>query len=427
MNDWWIVAISLFFSALCSGLEIAFNSLNRLQLEVELTKNTFSAKIIRIFLRNKSYFISSLLLGNNIALVIYGMSMARIIGPWASSILPSALSNEFMTLLIQSILSTLLVLLVGEFFPKVLFRINPNAILSFFACPTLFCYCLLYPLTWLYTGISELLIKYVFRINIEKEEYHFSTVDLNDFIAEYADADDADQDMKQEIQLFQNVMEFRSVKLRECMVPRNEIDAINKTDTVEQVKAHMAETKHSKLIIYSENIDNIVGYVHLNDVVRTIADGRKATASDIMRHIDFFPETYTADRLLKHFVQKHQGVAVVVDEFGGTSGIVSVEDIVEEIFGEIDDEYDVEDDLQKSLGEGVFQFSARLEIDYLNDTYKLDLPASDDYETLAGMIIHYCENIPEQGSEFVIGNYRFKILKATGVKLNEVEVVKLHN
>ena len=427
MNDWWIVAISLFFSALCSGLEIAFNSLNRLQLEVELTKNTASAKVIGLFLKNKSHFITSLLLGNNIALVIYGMSMARILEPVAIWMLPSALTNEILVLIIQTIISTLLVLLVGEFFPKVLFRINPNAVLSFFAFPTFLFYCILFPLTWLYTGVSELLIKYVFRIKLDKEEYHFSTIDLNDFIAEYADAEDADQDMKQEIQLFQNVMEFRSVKLRECMVPRNEIDAISMADSVEDVKARMTETKHSKLIIFSENIDNIVGYVHINDVVRCIADGRKTTASEIMRHIDFFPETYAANRLLKHFVQKHQGVAVVVDEFGGTSGIVTVEDVVEEIFGEIDDEYDVEDDLQKTLEDGSYHFSARLEIDYLNDTYKLDLPVSDDYETLAGMIIHYCENIPEEGEELVIGDYRFKILKATGVKLDEVELRRVHN
>lgn len=427
MNDWCIVAISLFFSALCSGLEIAFNSLNRLQLEVELTKNTASARVIGLFLKNRSLFITSLLLGNNIALVVYGISMARILEPFALWMLPSALSNEILVLLIQTIISTLLVLVAGEFFPKVLFRINPNAILAFFAFPTFFFYCVLFPLTLLYTAISEMLIKYLFRIKMDKEEYHFSTVDLNDFIAEYADAEDADQDMQQEIQLFQNVMEFRSVKLRECMVPRNEIDAVVMTDTVEQVKEHMTESKHSKLIIYSQNIDNIVGYVHLNDVVRSIADGRKATASDIMRHIDFFPETYMANKLLEHFVQKHQGVAVVVDEFGGTSGIVTVEDVVEEIFGEIDDEYDVEDDLQVVLGEGQYQLSARLEIDYLNDTYKLDLPVSDDYETLAGMIIHYCESIPEQGEELVIGNYRFRILKATGVKLDEVELKKIHN
>lgn len=427
MNDWWIVAISLFFSALCSGLEIAFNSLNRLQLEVELTKNTASARIIGLFLKYRSLFITSLLLGNNITLVIYGMSMARILEPVAVWMLPSALNNEILVLLIQTIISTLLVLLVGEFFPKVLFRINPNAILAFFAFPTFFFYCLLFPLTWLYTGISELLIKYVFRIKMDKEEYHFSTVDLNDYIAEYADAEDADQDMQQEIQLFQNVMEFRSVKLRECMVPRNEIDAIPLTTTIEEVKNRLSETKHSKLIIFSENIDNIVGYVHLNDVVRSIADGRKVTASDIMRHIDFFPETFAANRLLKHFVQKHQGVAVVVDEFGGTSGIVSVEDVVEEIFGEIDDEYDDENDLQKVMGEGTYQFSARIEIDYLNDTYKLDLPVSDDYETLAGMVIHYCESIPKQGEELVIGNYRFKILKATGVKLDEIELKQIRN
>ena len=211
------------------------------------------------------------------------------------------------------------------------------------------------------------------------------------------------------------------------MVPRNEIDAIPLTSSIEEVKNHLFETKHSKLIIFSESIDNIVGYVHLNDVVRSIADGRKVTASDIMRHIDFFPETFAANHLLKHFVQKHQGVAVVVDEFGGTSGIVTVEDVVEEIFGEINDEYDEENDLQEDLGYGTYQFSARLEIDYLNDAFKLDLPVSDDYETLAGMVIHYCESIPKQGEELVIGNYHIKILKATGGKLDEIELKQIHN
>ncbi len=423
MNSWTIVAITLFFSALCSGLEIAFNSINRLQLEVELTKNTFSAKIIRLFLKDQSRFITSLLLGNNIALIIYGMSMSQIldtpVNHWLQAI---SFDNDFMVLLVKTVFATLLVLLAGEFLPKMLFRINPNAILSFFALPTFIVYCLLYPLILVYTGISEFVIRYVLRLKVDRQEYKFSTVDLNDYIAEYADPEEADEDMQQEIQLFQNVMEFRSVKLRECMGPRNEIEFVKQTDTIAAVKARFEETKHSKLIVTGEGIDDIVGYVHLNDVVRAIAEHLDVTMDDLVRTIDFFPETYTADRLLKHFIQKRQGVAAVVDEFGGTAGIVTMEDVVEEIFGEIDDEYDVEDEVERTIDDNTFVFSARLEIDYLNDNYKLDLPVSDDYETLAGMILHYCESIPEPGELLEIGNYRVRILKASNMKLDEVEL-----
>ena len=422
MNHWIVVVITLFFSALCSGLEIAFNSINRLQLEVELTKNSFSAKLIRLFFKNQSRFITSLLLGNNIALIIYGMSMSQLLLPVAQWMLPVSIENDFMILLVQTVLATLLVLLVGEFLPKMLFRINPNAILSFFALPTFVCYCLLYPLILIYTGVSEFIIRYVLHLKVDRQEYKFSTVDLNDFIAEYADPNEADEDMQQEIQLFQNVMEFRSVKLRECMGPRNEIESVKLTDSIDAVKVRFEETKHSKLIVIGEGIDDIVGYIHLNDVVRAIAEHREATMNDLVRPIDFFPETYTADRLLKHFIQKRQGVAAVVDEFGGTAGIVTMEDVVEEIFGEIDDEYDVEDEVEKQVDDNTFVFSARLEIDYLNDTYKLDLPGSEDYETLAGMILHYCESIPAVGEVLEIGHYRVKILKASHMKLDEVEL-----
>lgn len=423
MGSWIVVVVTLFFSALCSGLEIAFNSINRLQLEVDLTKSTFSAKLIRLFLKDQSRFITSLLLGNNIALIIYGMSMSQIldapINHWLQAI---SLDNDFMILLVKTVLATLLVLLVGEFLPKMLFRINPNAILSFFAFPTFVCYCLLYPLILVYTGISEFIIRYVLRLKVDREEYKFSTVDLNDYIAEYADTQEADEDMQQEIQLFQNVMEFRSVKLRECMGPRNEIESVKLSDSIDAVKARFEETKHSKLIVIGESIDDIVGYVHLNDVVRAIAEHLDVTMDDLVRTIDFFPETYTADRLLKHFIQKRQGVAAVVDEFGGTAGIVTMEDVVEEIFGEIDDEYDVEEEVERVIDDNTFLFSARLEIDYLNDTYKLDLPVSDDYETLAGMILHYCESIPVQGEELTIDKYRVKVLKASHMKLDEVEL-----
>ena len=423
MDSWLVVFVTLFFSALFSGLEIAFNSINRLQLEVELTKNTYSARIISLFLKNQSRFITSLLLGNNIALIIYGMNMAQILDApvvrWLQAI---SCDYDVLILLVKTILATLLVLLVGEFLPKMLFRINPNAILSFFAFPTFLCYCLLYPLILLYTGISEFIIRHILHLKVDRQEYKFSTVDLNDYITEYADTEEADEDMQQEIQLFQNVMGFRSVKLRECMGPRNEIESVRLTDSIETVKSRFEETKHSKLIVTGEGIDDIVGYVHLNDVVLAIAEHREATLQDLLRPIDFFPETYTADRLLKHFIQKHQGVAAVVDEFGGTAGIVTMEDVVEEIFGEIDDEYDVEEEVERAVDDETYVFSARLEIDYLNDTYKLNLPVSDDYETLAGMILHYCESIPKQGEELNIGNYRVKILKASNIKLDEVEL-----
>lgn len=425
MSSWTIVAVTLLLSALCSGLEIAFNSVNRLQLEVELTKNTFAARLVNLFFRNKPHFITALLLGNNIALIIYGMSMSQLLdAPSARWLQAVSLNNDFMVLLVKTLLSTLLVLLVGEFLPKMLFRINPNAVLSFFALPAFVAYCVLYPLIWVYTGISNFLIRRVLHLKAGSEEYKFSTVDLSDFIAEYADKEEADDDMQQEIQLFQNVMGFRSVRLRECMAPRNEIESVRQTDAVADAKRHLEETKHSKLIVTGEGIDDIVGYVHLNDVVRATADHREATVADIMRPIDFFPETYSADRLLKHLIQKHQGVAAVVDEFGGTAGIVTMEDVMEEIFGEIDDEYDVEEQVERNLGNGAYVFSARLEIDYLNDTYKLDLPVSDDYETLAGMVIHYCESIPEQGEELKIGKYRVRILKGSDTKLEEIELEK---
>ena len=426
MHNWIIVVITLFFSALCSGLEIAFNSTNRLQLEVDLKKNKFSAKIVSLFFKNQSRFITSLLLGNNIALVIYGMSMAQLLDApvvhWLQAI---SLDNDFLVLLVKTVLATLLVLLVGEFLPKMLFRINPNAILSFFAFPTVCCYYLLYPLTLVYSGIAALIIRVFFRMKMDQQQYQLSTVDFDDYISEYADPKEADEDVQQEIQLFQNAMEFRSVKLRECMGPRNEIESVKLTDDLHALKDRFEETKHSKLIVYSDTIDNIVGYIHLNDVVNAMVHHREATAADLVRNIDFFPETYTADRLLKHFIQKHQGVAVVVDEFGGTAGIVTMEDVIEEIFGEIEDEYDEAEETEEVVKDDTYVFSARLEIDYLNETYKLDLPVSDDYETLAGMILHYYENIPETGEELLIGDYKIKVLKATDMKLEEVELKRV--
>lgn len=417
MSDIYIVILSLMASALFSGMEIAFLSTNRLQLELDLKKAKFSAKIINKFFKNQSQFIGCLLLCNNIANVIYGIAIARILEPFCIRILPEVMANDFVILLCQTIMSTLIVLVTGEFLPKIIFGINPNKTMQIFAVPALILFILLYPIILVFISISELVIKYVLRIDITHEDYKLNTVDLNDYIKEYANPDDEDEDIQQGIELFQNAIEFHSVKLRECMVPRTEIQAIDIKDNIEEVKNMFQETKHSKLLVYENNIDNIIGYIHINDVLTPTTD-----LSLKVRPIEFYPETYSAQDLLKKLSKRQQSIAVVVDEFGGTSGIISIEDLIEEIFGEIEDEFDVEDTVEKTINDDDHIFSARLEIDYLNKNYKYNFPESDDYETLAGYIIHYHESIPKKDEEISIGNYIFKIVKASDTKLEEVEI-----
>ena len=417
MDPIYIVIISLICSALFSGMEIAFLSTNRLQLELDLKKRKFSAKIINKFFKNQSQFIGCLLLCNNIANVVYGIAIAKILEPIVISFLPEIITNGFTILLCQTILSTLIVLITGEFLPKIIFGINPNKVMNIFAIPAMILFILLYPLILIFIGISELVIKYILRIDILHEDYKLNTVDLNDYIKEYANPDDDDEDIQQGIELFQNAIEFHTVKLRECMVPRPEIQAIDIEDGIEAAKKLFEETKHSKLPVFENNIDNIIGYLHINDILTKAIDIKQK-----LRPIEFYPETYSAQELLKRLSKKNQSIAIVVDEFGGTSGIISIEDLIEEIFGEIEDEFDEEDSIEETINEDDYIFSARLEIDYLNKNYKFIFPESDDYETLAGYIIHYHESIPQINEEITIGNYIFKIIKATDTKLEEVEI-----
>lgn len=404
-------------SAMFSGMEIAFLSTNRLQLELDFKKNKFSAKIINKFFKNQSQFIGCLLLCNNIANVIYGIAIARILEPFVINILPEIITNDFTVLLCQTLLSTLLVLVTGEFLPKIIFGINPNKSMRMFSIPAMILFIVLYPIILIFISISELVIKYILRVRISHEEYKLNTVDLNDYIKEYANPDEENEDIQQGIELFQNAIDFHNVKLRECMVPRTEIQAIDIDNTVEEVKKVFEETKHSKLLVFENNIDNIIGYIHINDVLTKTTDIKTK-----IRPIEFYPETYSAQELLKRLSKKRQSIAVVVDEFGGTSGIISMEDLIEEIFGEIEDEFDEEDTVEKTINNDDYIFSARLEIDYLNKNYKFNFPESDDYETLAGYIIHYHESIPQIGEEITIGNHIFKIIKASETKLEEVEI-----
>ena len=417
MTGWTTISISLVFSAFFSGMEIAFVSANRLKVELEMKKKSTRSKVLNVFFKNPSRFIGALLLGNNIALVIYGIAMAKALEPLLIAWFPVVAQTGLSIVLIQTLISTFLILIVAEYIPKVVFRINPNGLLNSFTYPTGFLYFLLYPLIIIYIGISEIILKKLFRLKLERDTYKFSTIDLNEYIKDYAPNEESSDDINPDIQILQNAMEFRHIKLRECMVPRTEIEAINIDNDMSALLEKFADTKHSKILVYQGSLDNIIGYVHSYDLFK-----RPSTIAEVLRKIDIYPETFAASRLLTRFAQSRQGIALVVDEFGGTSGIVSMEDVIEEIFGEIEDEFDEEETVEQQLSDSEFLFSTRLEIDYLNNEYNLHLPESEDYETLAGFIIHYHESIPVMNEVIFIEPYHFTVVKATDNKVLEVKL-----
>lgn len=415
------ILITLLFSAFFSGIEIAFVSANKLRIEVEKNKNMFPARIIARFLRKPSRFIAALLLGNNIALVAYGIYIAQLLkAPLIqvlSKVMPASAGIEALLLLVQTIISTLIVLLVAEFIPKMLFRINPNKILNFFAVPLNIFYFIFYPIIFIFIGISEFLLKYVFKAGITHPEYSFGVVDLDHYLREFSTKMPEEIDDFQEIQMFQNARDLGNIKVRECMVPRNEIEAVSTTDSLETLRELFISTGHSKILVYQENIDNIIGYTHSYDLFH-----KPASINEIIKPILIAPETMPSNKLLSMFMKERKSVALVVDEFGGTAGMVTNEDIIEEIFGEIDDEYDIEDFAETQISEDEYLFSARLEIDYLNQKYKLDLPVSDDYETLAGLIISDHEDIPPVDEHIQIDDFLFIITRASESRIEEVRV-----
>jgi CBS domain containing-hemolysin-like protein len=419
---WIIIILSLVFSAFFSGMEIAFVSSSRLKHELDMKKKLKRARILSAFYANPSRFIGALLLGNNISLVIYGIAMAKLLEPVIDRYLPASMDSEFYVLLIQTILATLLILVVAEFIPKVLFRIQPDGLLKTFAVPVWVFYYLFYPFIFLYIGISELILKGIFRLKISSEGYSFSAIDLNEYVQDLNAGEDTGQTINQEIQMIQNAMGFKHVKLRDCMVPRTEIVALEINEMPDVLRKLLSETGHSKIMIYEQSIDNILGYVHAYDMF-----SKPASIRDVLRPVEIFPETTSAKRALNAFIKKHKSVAVVVDEFGGTSGMITMEDIIEEIFGEIEDEYDVDDEevVEKRISDREFIFSARLEIDYLNDEYNLKIPESEEYETLAGFILHHFGSIPEVSDQIEISPFLFKVLKATENKLEEVKLTIL--
>ncbi|PLX08879.1 MAG: hemolysin [Marinilabiliales bacterium] len=410
-----IILISLLFSGFFSGLEIAFVSANKLRIEVEKKQEKSASGIVQVFTKNPGQYIATMLVGNNIALVIYGIFMALVLEPY----IVLFVSNEALVLLIQTILSTLVILVTAEFLPKTLFRINPNNALNFFALPVMFFYVLLYPVAKVAILLSNGILKGLLKVDVKEENGNpvFGKVDLDYFINEVQESAAADDDMEVDVKMFQNALDFSNVKLRECIIPRTELVAIDVNDTIDSLREKFIETGLSKILVYKDSIDHIVGYFHVSEIFKN-----QKTIRSKVQPLIIVPETMPANRLLSQFIREHKSIALVVDEFGGTSGIVTIEDIIEEIFGEITDEHDTVEFVEKQLSENEFLFSGRLEIDTINEKYDLSIPESDEYETLAGYILFNYENIPQANEQIDIDQYSIRVLKVTNTKIELIRI-----
>lgn len=406
--------VSMLFSAFFSGMEIAFVSSNRLRAEMDREKNRFSQRIIKTFYQHPNNFVSTMLVGNNISLVIYGILFAEIF----DSTLFAPLSDG-MRVTADTLLSTLVVLFTGEFLPKSIFKNNPNTLLTVFAVPAWICYVVLYPISRFATLLSKGLLRLMgIRMKSSGEEKEFTKVDLDYLVQTSIDNADNEDDIEEEVKIFQNALDFSETKIRDCMVPRTEIDAVEDTSTIEQLKQMFIESGHSKILVFHEDIDHVIGYVHSSDMFKNPTD-----LAGIIREISFVPETMLASKLMAQLMQQKRSLAVVVDEFGGTSGLVSLEDIMEEITGEIEDEHDNTNHVAKKLNDHEYMLSARLEITKINEMFDLDLPESDEYMTLGGLILHEYQSFPKLNEVVKIDRYEFKIVKNTATK---IELVRLN-
>lgn len=403
------------FSAFFSGMEIAFVSSNKLRFEMDRSEQSITSRILSIFFHNPNNFISTMLVGNNIALVVYGILMAELI---EQRLLAGWIDNELILVLIQTIISTLIILVTGEFIPKTLFKINPNFTLNLFAIPAFICYILLYPVSKLASMCANLLLRICgTKVNKEDSAKAFTKVDLDYFIQSSIQEANDGQEIDTEVKIFQNALDFSNIKIRDCMVPRTEIIAIEENESINELKASFIESGISKIIVYKENIDNIVGYIHSSEMFRNLTDWKEG-----IRQLPIVPETMNANKLMQLFMQEKRSIAVVVDEFGGTAGIVAMEDLVEQIFGEIEDEHDTQSYIAKSIGNNEYVLSGRLDIEKANELFPLDLPESDDYQTIGGLILHQYQSFPKIYEIINFDKFEFKILKVTATK---IELIKL--
>lgn len=407
--------ITMTLSAFFSGMEIAFVSSNRLLVEMDREKNGLSQRAIVYFYKHSNNFVSTMLVGNNIVLVIYGIFFAQLF----DATLFSSLSDSA-RVTADTLLSTLVIIFTGEFIPKSIFKSNPNTLLTFFAVPAFVLYIVLYPISRFATFLSRGLLRIV-GVKIKKESYdgEFSKVDLDYLVQSSIDNADDESDIEDEVKIFHNALEFSETKVRDCMVPRTEIEAVDEaTCTAEELMGKFIESGRSKLIVYQKDIDHIIGYIHSSDMFRHPADWKNC-----VRSMPFVPETMMASKLMHTFLQQKKSLGIVVDEFGGTSGLVSLEDIVEEITGEIEDEHDSNTLVAKQTETGEYVLSARLEIEKVNEMFQLDLPDSDEYMTIGGLILHEYQSFPKLNEVVKIGKkYEFKIIKST---MTKIELVKL--
>ena len=409
------ILITMAFSAFFSGMEIAFVSSNKLRFEMDRNEQSITSRILSIFYKNPNNFISTMLVGNNIALVIYGILMAELI---EKNLLANYIDNEFLLVLSQTIISTLIILVTGEFVPKTLFKINPNFTLNICAIPAYICYVLLYPISKFASGLSGVLLFLTgTKINKEASDKAFTKIDLDHFIQSSIQDSDNEEEINTEVKIFQNALDFSNIKVRDCMVPRTEIIAIEEDATVEELMNLFTEKGISKILVYQDNIDNIIGYIHSSEMFHEPADWRQC-----IRQLPIVPETMAANKLMKLFMQQKKSLAVVVDEFGGTSGIVALEDLVEQIFGEIEDEHDTTSYVAKSIGNGEYVMSGRLDIEKANELFALDLPESDEYQTIGGLILHQYQSFPKAHEIITLDKFQFRIIKVTATK---IELVKL--
>ena len=408
------IVVTMLFSAFFSGMEIAFVSSNRLRAEMDREKNGIAQRALDVFYAHPNNFVSTMLVGNNIALVLYGILFAQIFDTTLFSSL-----GDGARVTADTLLSTLVVLFTGEFLPKTIFKSNPNTLLTVFAFPAYVCYVVLYPISRFATLLSRGLLR-LFGVKMAKETEgkEFSKVDLDYLVQSSIDNAKDDDQIDEEVKIFHNALDFSDTKVRDCMVPRTEIDAVDIEDcTVEQLKAKFVESGHSKIVVYREDIDHIIGYVHSSELFRQMSD-----ISKHIRQMPYVPETMAARKLMHIFLAQKTSLGVVVDEFGGTSGLVSLEDIVEEITGDIEDEHDSQKYVAKHLDDGDYILSARLEIEKVNELFGIDLPESDDYMTVGGLILHEYQSFPKLNEIVKIGRFEFKIIKNT---MTKIELVRL--
>ncbi|MDP5158275.1 MAG: hemolysin family protein [Flaviramulus sp.] len=417
-----IIVVCLVLSAFFSGMEIAYVSSNKIHIEIEKKQDGILAKVLSMLTAKPSKFIATMLIGNNIALVVYGFFMGDLLVNWFQSMLPS--SNEILnyllidlSLLTQTILSTLLILITAEFLPKVFFQIYSNTLIKALAIPAYFFYILFTWVSNFVIWISDFVLKHLFKTEGDQIQLAFTKVELGNYISEQMESVEANDDVDTEIQIFQNALEFSEVKAREVMVPRTEIIAVEINNSIKSLNALFTETGCTKILVYKETIDDILGYVHSFELFK-----KPESIKAMMLPVEYVPETVLVKDVLSVLTKKRKSIAVILDEYGGTSGIMTVEDIIEELFGEIEDEHDSVDLIEEKLDDTTFKFSARLEVDYVNEAFKINLPESENYETLGGLIVHYTEEIPSKHEIVKIDNFQFTILEVSNTKIDMVEL-----